>query len=159
MRNRKNILIVVIALTVSLAAQSALAGGFSITASFGHPSFGHRSHGRGGIVSFRYGHGFPSIHKPVYRGPHYRRVIVSPPVHRRIVKICPPPVVISSPPVVVSTPVEVVTPANVTVWFTNSNGSQLSVELIPSGPGYIGPKGEYYPSMPTGEQLRMVYGF
>jgi hypothetical protein len=47
----------------------------------------------------------------------------------------------------------------VTVWITNSNGSLTSVKLHRSGPGFVGPRGEYYPDMPTKEQLRIVYGF
>lgn len=46
-----------------------------------------------------------------------------------------------------------------TVWITNSNGSQISVKLRKSGPGYVGPKGEYYPTLPTQDQLVSVYGF
>ena len=46
-----------------------------------------------------------------------------------------------------------------TVWITNSNGSQLPVKLTKDGPGYIGPRGERYASMPTEEQLKQVYGF
>ncbi len=48
---------------------------------------------------------------------------------------------------------------SVTVWITNSNGSKTPVVLKISGPNYIGPKGEVYPSMPTEEQLRPLYGF
>jgi len=47
----------------------------------------------------------------------------------------------------------------VTVWITNSNGSQIPVKLRKDGPGYIGPRGERYPTLPTEEQLRPVYGF
>ena len=47
----------------------------------------------------------------------------------------------------------------VTVWVTCSNGSKIPVKLTKSGPNYIGPKGETYPSMPTEDQLRPVYGF
>ena len=47
----------------------------------------------------------------------------------------------------------------VTVWITNSNGSQLPVRLQKDGPGYIGPRGERYPNMPSEEQLKQVYGF
>jgi len=47
----------------------------------------------------------------------------------------------------------------VTIWITNSNGSQTSVRLRKDGPGYIGPRGERYPSLPTEDQLRPVYGF
>ena len=46
----------------------------------------------------------------------------------------------------------------VTVWITNSNGSQLPVKLRKDGPGYIGERGERYPSMPTEEQLKQLYG-
>jgi len=46
----------------------------------------------------------------------------------------------------------------VTVWITNSNGSQTPVKLRKDGPGFIGPNGERYPSMPTEEQLKPVYG-
>lgn len=47
----------------------------------------------------------------------------------------------------------------VTVHVTNSNGSIIAVKLQKSGPGYIGPRGEYYPTLPTEDQLRPVYGF
>ena len=47
----------------------------------------------------------------------------------------------------------------VTVWITNSNGSQVPVRLTKSGPGYVGPSGELYSQLPTSEQLRPVYGF
>ena len=47
----------------------------------------------------------------------------------------------------------------VTVWITNSNGSKVPVKLRKSGPNYIGPRGETYPTMPTEDQLRPIYGF
>lgn len=46
-----------------------------------------------------------------------------------------------------------------TIWITNSNGSQTSVKLRRDGPGYIGPRGERYPSRPTEAQLKSIYGF
>lgn len=46
-----------------------------------------------------------------------------------------------------------------TVHVTNTNGSIIAVKLQRSGPGYIGPRGEYYPNLPSQEQLRPVYGF
>ncbi|HPD48057.1 MAG TPA: glycine zipper domain-containing protein [Anaerohalosphaeraceae bacterium] len=46
----------------------------------------------------------------------------------------------------------------ITVWVTNSNGSQIPVRLRKDGPGYVGPKGERYPSLPTEDQLREMYG-
>lgn len=46
-----------------------------------------------------------------------------------------------------------------TIWITNSNGSQIPVRLVKDGPAYIGPRGERYPTRPTEDQLRQVYGF
>ncbi len=46
-----------------------------------------------------------------------------------------------------------------TVWVTNSNGSKTPVMLRQTEGGqYIGPRGEYYESMPTEEQLAKIYG-
>ena len=47
----------------------------------------------------------------------------------------------------------------VTVNMTNSNGSISRVELRKHGVGYIGPRSEYYASLPTSEDLRPIYGF
>ncbi len=47
----------------------------------------------------------------------------------------------------------------VTIWITNSNGSQVPVKLRKDGPGYVGPRGERYPTLPTEAQLKPVYGF
>lgn len=47
----------------------------------------------------------------------------------------------------------------VVVKVTNSNGSIIHVRLRRQGVGYLGTRGEYYPSLPTEEQLRPVYGF
>ncbi len=41
----------------------------------------------------------------------------------------------------------------------NSNGSIVVVRVRRQGIGWLGPRGEYYPSLPTSEQLRPVYGF
>lgn len=46
-----------------------------------------------------------------------------------------------------------------TVWITNSNGSKISVKLTKQGPGYVGPRGEYYETLPTEDALKSVYGF
>ena len=48
---------------------------------------------------------------------------------------------------------------SITMWITNSNGSKVPVKLRKDGPNFIGPRGEIYQSMPTEEQLKMVYGF
>lgn len=47
----------------------------------------------------------------------------------------------------------------VTVWITNSNSSKIPVTLTKSGPGYFGPRQEYYDHLPTQDELRPVYGF
>ena len=47
----------------------------------------------------------------------------------------------------------------VTVDVTNSNGSISQVTLRRQGVGYIGPRGEYYDHLPTGEELKPIYGF
>ena len=47
----------------------------------------------------------------------------------------------------------------VSVWITNSNNSQYEVKLRKDGPGFRGPRNEYYPKMPTNEELAQVYGF
>ena len=47
----------------------------------------------------------------------------------------------------------------VPVNVTNSNGSVVVAKLQRHGVGYVGPRGEYYASLPTSEQLRPVYGF
>jgi hypothetical protein len=47
----------------------------------------------------------------------------------------------------------------VVVWVTNYDGSKTEVKLtMAEDGGYIGPKGEYYSTMPTEEQLKALYG-
>jgi len=45
------------------------------------------------------------------------------------------------------------------VNVTNSNGSIVQVRLRRQGVGWVGTRGEYYPELPTEDQLRPVYGF
>lgn len=45
------------------------------------------------------------------------------------------------------------------VNVTNSNGSIVQVRLRRQGVGWVGTRGEYYPTLPTEDQLRPVYGF
>ncbi|MBN2018920.1 MAG: hypothetical protein JW749_01705 [Sedimentisphaerales bacterium] len=45
------------------------------------------------------------------------------------------------------------------VNVTNSNGSIVQVRLRRYGVGWLGTRGEYYPTLPTSGQLRPVYGF
>ena len=47
----------------------------------------------------------------------------------------------------------------VTLNIHNSNGSISQVRLRKHGVGYLGTRGEYYPTFPTEDQLRPVYGF
>lgn len=47
----------------------------------------------------------------------------------------------------------------VVVNVTNRNGSIIQVPLKKHGVGYVGTRGEYYPTLPTEDQLRPVYGF
>ena len=45
------------------------------------------------------------------------------------------------------------------VNVTNTNGSVIQVKLRRQGVGWVGTRGEYYPTLPTEDQLRPVYGF
>jgi len=45
------------------------------------------------------------------------------------------------------------------VNVTNTNGSVIQVKLRRQGVGWVGTRGEYYPKLPTEDQLRPVYGF
>ena len=47
----------------------------------------------------------------------------------------------------------------VIVNVVNSNGSVTPVRLQRKGTGYVGPRGEYYETLPTSEQLEPAYGF
>jgi hypothetical protein len=47
----------------------------------------------------------------------------------------------------------------VTVNVANSNGSVTPVTLKKQGAGYVGPRGEFYNTLPTSEQLKPIYGF
>jgi len=84
--------------------------------------------------------------------PHHHNVVIRRPSTRHIAINLVPTVTVTRPEIVVE-------PTTVTVWITNSNGSQTSVSLRRSGPGFVGPRNELYPNMPTNEQLRIVYGF
>ncbi|MBN2316456.1 MAG: hypothetical protein JXM79_21190, partial [Sedimentisphaerales bacterium] len=47
----------------------------------------------------------------------------------------------------------------VIVWINNSDGSRTAVELVRRGRGFIGPRGEWYPEMPSKRQIWFAYGF
>jgi hypothetical protein len=89
-------------------------------------------------------------HSRIVYVPSPRRPIVLAPVPHRHVDVALPPAIVAGPGY---------TASELIVWVTNSNGSQIAVRLTRRGPGYVGPRCEYYPAMPTNEQLRMVYGF
>lgn len=88
----------------------------------------------------------------------------------RVVYVERPPVVVEQPrivyvenPQVIQQPVVVQVdppkPETVTINIQNSNGSFTPVILHPAGSQWVGPRGEYYDSLPTVKQLRPVYGF
>ena len=106
-------------------------------------------------------------------GPHHRGPIGPYPGHRRFIPLgppCPRTVIVPGPitrqivinplpRITVTVPTVRVAPTRLTLWVTNSNGSRISVQLTKDGPWYVGPRGECYSSIPTNEQLRVVYGF
>jgi hypothetical protein len=110
---------------------------------------------------------------PACEPPVHRRVVVTSPWHRRFVPLGRPhrEVVVVRPPVVhevvipheptviVRSPAPVIETGEVIVWIANSNGSRTSVRLTREGSWYIGPRGEWYSTVPTNEQLRVIYGF
>jgi len=85
------------------------------------------------------------------RPPHHKKAVIHRPVVRRVVVNPAPPVIVHHPAPVYE--------AVITIWITNSNGSRTSVRLTREGPWHVGPRGEYYNTLPTNEQLRVIYGF
>lgn len=131
---------------------------------------------RSAAIAFPLGH--RKLHRHVYPGPiivgkSHRKVIITSPLIDGFIRIGPPRpevVVVEKPRVrhiVVNLnltkakprPQYVTEQTRITVWIRNSNGSRTSVTLTRSGPGYLGPRGEWYANMPTENQLKMVYGF
>lgn len=47
---------------------------------------------------------------------------------------------------------------NTTVVWIKNNGQKMPVVLVKEGNEYVGPNGEHYSTLPTGEQLEGVYG-
>jgi len=47
---------------------------------------------------------------------------------------------------------------NTVVWLTNADGSKTPITLQKDGSGYIGPAGEKYNTLPSEEQLKLLYG-
>jgi hypothetical protein len=71
--------------------------------------------------------------------------------------VVPQPTVVAPPAPVFSAPAQVPS-ETVTINVPNYNGSYTAITLVRRGDGYVGPQGEYYPSHPTVEQLRVLYG-
>ena len=148
----------------------ALAGSVCMAGDHGRGRGDYR--GRGGGHSYR-GHYDRGCHYGYYRNPRGEIVfgliglgILAAAVSsaERTVYVQPASVVVQQPQVVyVQQPqviqVEPPRPAMVTVNVQNSNGSFTPVTLHPVGSQWVGPRGEYYDSMPTVGQLRQVYGF
>ena len=87
------------------------------------------------------------------RRPHPHKIhVVTRPLRRQIAVNLVPTITVRAREIAVEH-------TTVTVWITNSNGSQTSVSLRRSGPGFVGPRGEYYHNMPTEKHLRIIYGF
>lgn len=47
---------------------------------------------------------------------------------------------------------------NIIVYLGNRSGSEIVVVLTKDGSEFVGPKGERYLTMPTEEQLKLIYG-
>lgn len=141
---------------------------------FGKPIVVHRSHGRAGVTTRRHGqvvvrrnHSRPSIttrrhSQVVVRRPHFPRIISKRPYHTILVIKTPYGRRIKA----FQTPRYRVTPHYgmvrrpiVIVRITNSDGSRTAVELLRRGRGFVGPRGEWYPEMPTKRRLWFAYGF
>lgn len=155
MFSRKIILISIVGTVLLACFGQALGGTFILRSS---TSFGHRIARpiMPGVYRrpFYKKHVFHHIHHRTFlkRRPHHHNVVIRRPSTRRIAINLVPTVTVTRPEIVVE-------PTTVTVWITNSNGSRTSVNLRRSGPGFIGPRNEWYPNMPTENQLRIVYGF
>lgn len=152
----KKIILISIVGTVLLACSGQALGGTLVIRS--STSCGHRIAQpimpRFRRHTFHKKHAFIHPHHRTFvkRRPHPHNVVVRRPRRRQIAVNLVPTVTVTTREIAVEH-------TTVTVWITNSNGSQTSVSLQKSGPGFVGPRGEYYTNMPTEKQLRMVYGF
>lgn len=153
MKTRKYIVVAVVAVAIFAVASN----------SFARPAK-HRSRGRVAIHhSYRSRHKDTSPHRRKFRAKPYRRgkrIMVAHRRNRIIVRSYWLRAVFAPPrqTIVVTTPPKIIETAGITVWITNDNGSKTAVTLTRDGPCYVGPLGEYYTSMPTEAQLKMLYG-
>jgi hypothetical protein len=122
----------------------------------------HGGHHHGGHHSTHWGFNFDFIIAP----PPVEPVIVYPPSQVYVapapVYVAPAPVVVAPAPTVVEKTVVVQQPVvqeTAVMWITNDNGSKTEIKLTrTSEGGYKGPRGEYYATMPTEEDLKVLYG-
>lgn len=155
MFNKKIILISIVGIVLLACLGQASGGTFILRSS---TSIGHRI--AQPIMPVAYHR--PFYKKNIFHHAHQRTFLKRRPPHYNVaVRLpCTNHIAINLvPKVVVTRPEILVESTTITVWITNSNGSQTSVNLRRSGPGFLGPRNEWYPSMPTEEQLRIVYGF
>ena len=105
----------------------------------------------------------PVPKKHIFIHPHHRTFLKKRPHPHKVVVVRRPlrrQIAVNLVPTITVRAREIaVEHTTVTVWITNSNGSQTSVSLRRSGPGFVGPRGEYYHNMPTEKHLRIIYGF
>jgi hypothetical protein len=154
MLGRKIILTGIVGTVLLACSGQAIGGSFVLgsSISLGHqiaqpimPEFRHR----------------PLPKKQIFIPLHQRSFLKRRPHHHKLYVLsqpCKKQIAVNLVPTVTTREIAI-EPETVTVWITNSNGSQTSVSLRRSGPGFVGPRDEWYPDMPTEEQLRMVYGF
>jgi hypothetical protein len=119
-----------------------------IGASVSYLPYGHRTVYVGGVPYYEYDN--------IYYRPYGTRYVV---VER--------PVVVESSPEVVyvpaaNTPVppeaQTGSRETVTINVPRANGGYVAITLARYTNGFVGPQGEFYPTLPTGEQLRARYG-
>lgn len=107
-----------------------------------------------GVYYIYTAYGYQAVTPPVVAS---QPVVVSPPV------VASQPVV-TSQGVVIQSAVTVPTPAaadiedTITVNVPNDKGGYTAVILKPSGKGFVGPQGEFYPEFPKVSQLKLMYG-
>jgi len=66
--------------------------------------------------------------------------------------------VVTQSAVMASVPATAGTGDSITVNIPNDKGGYNAVVLKPSGKGYVGPQGEFYPDFPKVSQLKVMYG-
>ena len=154
-------IILIAAVGTALCVSAVNASGTSIVV--------HKNHGRRHVITQHHRpnvgrsavaprrHGPSVVQRPLFhriepKRPHHKIIVIRTPYGRRI-KAFP----VLQPRTtwrfgVARRPV-------VDVWITNSDRSRTAVELVRRGRGFIGPRGEWYPKMPSKRQIWFAYGF